>query len=63
MTTVSQDSASRQVASIQAALDRAGFHTVNIDTDQPTPDGWRFVAIIALPAKGDFSMLTIQTPR
>jgi hypothetical protein len=44
-------------------LDRAGFHTVNIDTDQPTPDGWRFVAIIALPAKGDFSMLTIQTPR
>jgi hypothetical protein len=52
------DSASRQVAKVQAALDRAGFRTATVDTDAPTPEGWRFSAIVALPRNGEFTQIT-----
>lgn len=52
-----QDNSSRQVNKIQAALEKAGFKTVNIEADQPSPEGWRFVTIVALPQGGDFKKL------
>ena len=58
LSTPGSESASRQVAKIQAALDRAGFRTATVDTDAPTPEGWKFSAIVALPRNGDFSQLT-----
>jgi hypothetical protein len=58
LNTPGSESASRQVAKIQAALDRAGFRTATVDTDAPTPEGWKFSAIVALPRNGDFSQLT-----
>jgi len=52
-----QDNSSRQINKIQAALEKAGFKTVNIEADQPSPEGWRFVTIVALPQGGDFKKL------
>ena len=52
-----QDNSSRQVNKIQAALEKAGFKTVNIESDQPSPEAWRFVTIVALPQGGDFKKL------
>jgi len=57
LTTSKQESATRQIAKIQSALDRAGFRTATIDTDAPSPEGWKFSAIVALPRNGDFSLL------
>lgn len=47
----------RQVAKIQQALDRAGFRTINIETDQPIPEGWRFSILLACPQDGDFQSI------
>lgn len=63
MQTANPEAASRQVAGIQAALDRAGFRTINVDTDSPTPEGWRFIAMLALPLNGDFAQLISETSR
>jgi hypothetical protein len=57
LTTSKQESATRQIAKIQSALDLAGFRTATIDTDSPSPEGWKFSAIVALPRNGDFSLL------
>ncbi len=55
--TPSDDAASRQVASIQSALEKAGFRGINVDKDEPTPEGRRFMTTVALPLKGDYSLL------
>jgi hypothetical protein len=57
LVSASHDSATRQINRLQDALDRAGFRTINVDSDGPTPEGWRFASTVALPANGDFSKL------
>jgi len=52
-----QDNSARQINRVQAALEKANFKTVNIDADQPTPEGWRFVTTVALPRNGEFQKL------
>lgn len=56
-----QDISTKQVANIQAALIKSGFRTVNIEADAPTPEGWRFVTLVALPLKGDFAQVNQNT--
>lgn len=56
--TASGDAASRQVANVQNALERVGCRGINVDRDEPTPEGRRFVTTVALPLHGDFTLLT-----
>jgi hypothetical protein len=58
----SLDASSRQIAKIQEELGRAGFRTINIESDQPTAAGWRFVVMLALPTQGHFANLVKKSP-